>query len=65
MTSLQEQFYLNSDVESDEDRRDGHTGPMCNHWSNYYDSDRFDTLNDFQIFQLEPKLVSLKLNRLL
>ena len=53
-----EPFYLNSDMESDEDRRDGHSAQMVANWSEHFDTDRFDTLVDYHVKELKPKLVS-------
>ena len=52
-----ELFYVNSDVESEDGRRDGHTAEMVKHWDEHF-TDRFDSLVDFHVFQLSPKLVS-------
>lgn len=53
-----EPFYLNSDVESDEERHDGHTEQMIEFWKDHFNPDRFDNLFELHVFELKPKLVS-------
>ena len=52
-----EPFYLNSDVESEDGRRNGHTAEMVSTWSEHWDSD-CQSLVEFHSIELTPKWVS-------